>query len=108
MRVQGEEALSILLEQEQPVQVCDSAGVPFLTVTARDEGFQSVATALRSGAFFAIGNRRRIRRVQAKAARGAGWLGGSRTWRRAPVRDAAGVAVTAPLYEHRRLVFNEG
>lgn len=99
MRFFGEELLRILCEQQQPVMVCDAAGVPFKTVHPK-EAVLSFAISQ----FVGIGNRRRIRYIQAVSPSvwGAGWRGGSRTTQR--IRNEQGVIIAPrPYIEHRPL-----
>ncbi len=99
MRFEGEPLLNILRQQTEPVMVCDAAGVPFTKVHPVD-----VLCSTRG--FGGIGNRRRIRYLQASGpgVRGACWRGGSRTIKRVPILNHQGEKITGLLItEHRGL-----
>lgn len=115
MRFEGEAVLAVLRNQTQPVQICDSAGVPFMTVIPaaiydaslpRDERLDPIADSLRVGGFFAIGNKKRIRRIQAKnpSVWGVGWRGGSHTTQR--IRNEQGEIVAPDFHVEHKPVLN--
>lgn len=102
MRYEGAGLVSILRNQTQPVQLCDAAGAPIKTMTVVE--IEPMLDDLISRGFVGIGNKYRIRRIQAMnpSIWGAGWRGGSHTTQR--IRDDRGVVI-APLYsvEHKPL-----
>jgi hypothetical protein len=89
MRFEGQELTAILRNQVKSVLFCDAAGVPIdrdpnpresLKEYAAELGRLPEEIGLQPG-FFGIGNRKRVRYVQAKnpSVWGAGWKGGSHT-----------------------------
>lgn len=115
MRFEGEAMLAVLRDQTQPVQICDAAGVPFVTVIpaaifdaslSRDDRHDPIADGLRSGGFFGVGNKKRIRRIQAKnpSVWGAGWRGGSHTTRR--IRNDGDVIIAPDFHVEHKPVLN--
>lgn len=108
--------LAVLRNQTQPVQICDAAGVPFMTVNPaaiydaslpRDERLDAITDSLRMGGFFARGNKKRIRYIQAKSPRvwGAGWRGGSHTTQR--IRNDGGVIVAPDFHVEHKPVLDD-
>jgi len=92
MRFEGEALRKILRHQNQLVQLCDAAGVPFRTASAAEaceaslageQRLDAVDSRVRTGGFFGVGNKKRIRYLQAinPSVWGAGWRGGSHTTR---------------------------
>jgi hypothetical protein len=102
MRFEGDNLISILRQQTVPLMVCDAAGAPVTTVPNPNEASERFARG-----FFGVGNKKRIRYVQAlnPSVWGAGWRGGSHTTVKVPARNGAGDAVSAPRHEHRLLRF---
>lgn len=104
MRFEGEELLAILRNQKQAVQLCDAAGAPFVVVAPAI--VCSFVEGLRADGFFGVGNKKRIRYVQAKSPRvwGTGWRGGSHTTQR--IRNDWGVIISPPRHVEHRPVLN--
>ncbi len=115
MRFGSDDATKILRQQTVPVMVCDAAGAPIIIVPNPKQDFEKLAHEIGcevdqvhvQRGFIGVGNKRRIRYVQAlnPSVWGAGWRGGSHTTIKVPARNAAGDAVSAPRHEHRLLRF---
>jgi len=112
MQFEGEALLAILRNQTQPVQICDGAGVPFMTVmpaaVLEAAGLWTVDCGLWTCGFFGVGNRKRIRRIQAKnpSVWGVGWRGGSHTTQR--IRNEQGEIIAPDFHlEHKPLLSRE-
>lgn len=91
MQFVGVALLRILQKQKEPIMLCDAAGVP---VPNKIDASAAVELGLTSG-FVGIGNKKRIRYLQATNPRvgGCGWRGGSHTTR--PVRADGSCAAHA-------------
>lgn len=110
MRFEGEKLIDILRKQTQSILICDASGVPFgwhpsIKICAEETGFPPEHFRLPPGRFFGIGNKNRIRYIQAAdpATLGIGWRGGNHTTR--PVRaDGTGKRGAGQLLGNSRAI----
>jgi hypothetical protein len=100
MEFRGNYLQCILAKQTERVSVFDEMG------RAREveptEAFGLSLTKL----YLGIGHQKRIRYIRPEHVSLLGWPGGNHTTRRLPVRNERGEATTAPIIEHKPLVYS--
>ncbi len=100
MHITGDQLTAILEAQREPVEIRNGRSYPIGTASP-----EKALGIVERGRFAGVGNAHRVRYIKPDD-HCVGWSGGNHTTRRVPIRDDQGQATTAPIIEHKPLVYS--